>query len=320
MVFERSTTYSRKDEDHNKEYYQNQGDNYNRNGNSNENRYDQEFFGGKICKHYAYGKKCKFAENCRFEHIRICKQMATRNECSYGTRCKFSHDLRSKCRYENTAQGCKFGETCKFGHVSGKNFENRHQDRNSYYTEDYEQDRNNDENSYRRQTYKRNGEIKYRNENKHSHCDYEEHNSQLGEQGQKRIREQRRNDTNDDTRTGERRDRSAYSEIDFNNIHIGEQGQKKIREQRRNDTNDDTRTGERRDRSAYSEIDFNNMYTSLKEDIKQSTQDQIAFLAKQISGQIQEIKNQQPYMQRYAMPQATHAIQQSIPTYQIQQQ
>ena len=62
------------------------------------------------------------------------------------------------------------------------------------------------------------------------------------------------------------------------------------------------------------------MYTSLKEDIKQSTQDQIAFLAKQISGQIQEIKNQQPYMQRYAMPQATHAIQQSIPTYQIQQQ
>ena len=71
--------------------------------------------------------------------------------------------------------------------------------------------------------------------------------------------------------------------------------------------------------SAY-EIDFNNMYTSLKEDIKQSTQDQIAFLAKQISGQIQEIKNQQPYMQRYAMPQATHAIQQSIPTYQIQQQ
>ena len=56
------------------------------------------------------------------------------------------------------------------------------------------------------------------------------------------------------------------------------------------------------------------------EDIKQSTQDQIAFLAKQISGQIQEIKNQQPYMQRYAMPQATHAIQQSIPTYQIQQQ
>ena len=110
------------------------------------------------------------------------------------------------------------------------------------------------------------------------------------------------------------------SEIDFNNIHIGEQGQKRIREQRRNDTNDDTRTGERRDRSAYSEIDFNNMYTSLKEDIKQSTQDQIAFLAKQISGQIQEIKNQQPYMQRYAMPQATHAIQQSIPTYQIQQQ
>ena len=96
MVFERSTTYSRKDEDHNKEYYQNQGDNYNRKGNSNENRYDQEFFGGKICKHYAYGK------NCRFEHIRICKQMATRNECSYGTRCKFSHDLRSKCRYENT--------------------------------------------------------------------------------------------------------------------------------------------------------------------------------------------------------------------------
>ena len=234
---------------------------------------------GKICKHYAYGKKCKFAENCRFEHIRICKQMATRNECSYGTRCKFSHDLRSKCRYENTVQGCKFGETCKFGHVSGKNFENRHQDRNSYYTEDYEQNRNNDENSYWRQTYKRNGEIKYRNENKHSHCDYEEHNSQLGEQGQKRIREQRRNDTNDDTRTGERRDRSAYSEIDFNN-----------------------------------------MYTSLKEDIKQSTQDQIAFLAKQISGQIQEIKNQQPYMQRYAMPQATHAIQQSIPTYQIQQQ
>ena len=190
----------------------------------------------------------------------------------------------------------------------------------STYTEDYEQDRNNDENSYWRQTYKRNGEIKYRNENKHSHCDYEEHNSQLGEQGQKRIREQRRNDTNDDTRTGERRDRSAHSEIDFNNIHIGEQGQKRIREQRRNDTNDDTRTGERRDRSAYSEIDFNNMYTSLKEDIKQSTQDQIAFLAKQISGQIQEIKNQQPYMQRYAMPQATHAIQQSIPTYQIQQQ
>ena len=114
MVFERSTTYSRKDEDHNKEYYQNQGDNYNRNGNSNENRYHQEFSGEKICKDYAYGKKCKFAENCRFEHIRICKQMSTRNECSYGTRCKFSHDLRSKCRYENTVQGCKFGETCKF--------------------------------------------------------------------------------------------------------------------------------------------------------------------------------------------------------------
>ena len=78
--------------------------------------------------------------------------------------------------------------------------------------------------------------------------------------------------------------------------------------------------GERRDRSAYREIDFNNMYTNLKEDIKQSTQDQIYFLAKQISGQIQEIKNQQPYMQSYALPQATHARQQSIPTYLIQQQ
>ena len=205
--------------------------------------------------------------------------MATRNECSYGTRCKFSHDLRSKCRYKNTVQVCKFGETCKFGHVSGRNFENRHQDRNSYYIEDYEQYRNNDENSYWRQTYKRNGEIKYRNENKYSYCDYEENSSQSGEQGQKKIREQGRNDTNDDTRTRERRDRSANSEIDFNN-----------------------------------------MYTNLKEDIKQSTQDQIFFLAKQISAQIQEIKNQQPYMQSYAMPQATHAIQQSIPIYQIQQQ
>ena len=66
-------------------------------------------------------------------------------------------------------------------------------------------------------------------------------------------------------------------------------GQKRIREQRRNDTNDDTRKRERRNWSAYSEIDFNNMYTNLKEDIKQSTQDQISFLAKQISGQIQEI-------------------------------
>ena len=57
MVFERSTTYSRKDEDHNKEYYQNQGDNYNKNGNSNENRYDQEFFEGKICKHITLTEK-----------------------------------------------------------------------------------------------------------------------------------------------------------------------------------------------------------------------------------------------------------------------
>ena len=32
MVFERSTTYSRKDENYNKEYYDNQGDNYNKNG------------------------------------------------------------------------------------------------------------------------------------------------------------------------------------------------------------------------------------------------------------------------------------------------
>ena len=74
--------------------------------------------------------------------------MATRNECFYGTRCKFSHDLRSKCRYENTVLGCKFGENCKFGHFSGQKFENRQQDSNSYYTEDYEQYRNNDENSY----------------------------------------------------------------------------------------------------------------------------------------------------------------------------
>ena len=56
MVFERSTPYPRKDEDHNKEYYHNQGENYDRNGNSNENRYKQGFFGGKVCKHYAYGK------------------------------------------------------------------------------------------------------------------------------------------------------------------------------------------------------------------------------------------------------------------------
>ena len=43
MVFERSTTYSRKDEDCNKEYYHNQGENYNRNGKGNENRYEQGF-------------------------------------------------------------------------------------------------------------------------------------------------------------------------------------------------------------------------------------------------------------------------------------
>ena len=57
MVFERSTiTYSRKDEDHNKEYYHNQGENYNRNGNSNENRYEQGFFGGKVANITLTGK------------------------------------------------------------------------------------------------------------------------------------------------------------------------------------------------------------------------------------------------------------------------
>ena len=121
----------------------------------------------------------------------------------------FFYSGLNSCENKNTrissVQGCKFGENCKFGHVSGQKFENRQQDRNSYYTEDYEQYRNNDENSYWRQTYTRNGEIKYRNENKHSHCDYEEHSSQ-GEQGHKRIRERRTNDTNDDTRKGERRD------------------------------------------------------------------------------------------------------------------
>lgn len=71
-----------------------------------------------VCNAYAYWKPCRFGPRCLYVHQRICKKFAGEGKCLYGNRCHYSHDIRNKCRQEETEGGCRYGERCRFGHIN----------------------------------------------------------------------------------------------------------------------------------------------------------------------------------------------------------
>ena len=70
----------------------------------------------KTCIQFVKWGKCRYGDQCKFEHMGLCNSLSSGRYCKYNQDCRYSHDKSVICRWSQEGN-CRFGERCKYVHI-----------------------------------------------------------------------------------------------------------------------------------------------------------------------------------------------------------